>query len=81
MYMQLILTKEIPNYFDVGLGIYPEGKPSYYASYTISGQTIISIEHDIPTDMVMQLPLVIDVIGKSYTDLSQGVATYNLIYR
>lgn len=81
MTIQLKLTKPITNYCDVCVGIYLQGEPNYYyISYILEGETIIYVDHSLPLHVKTLVPLVIDVIGKSYTELSQGVRTYNLIY-
>ena len=82
MTMQLILTKPITNYCDVVVGIYLQGEPDYYyISYILEGETIIHVEDTLPLHVKTLLPLVIDVTGKSYTELNQRVSTYNLIYQ
>ena len=82
MTIQLILTKPITNYCDVVVVIYLQGEPAYYyISYILEGETIIHVEDTLPLHIKTLLPLVLRVIGKSYTELSQGVSTYNLIYQ
>ena len=82
MTIQLKLTKPITNYCDVVVGIYLQGEPDYYyISYILEGETITHVEHSLPLHVKTLLPLVLRVIGKSYTELSQGVSTYNLIYQ
>ena len=80
MTMKLKLTQPVTNHYDVCLGIYLQGEPNYYISYILDGETIIHVEHTLPLHIKTLLPLVLRVIGKSYTELSQGVSTYNLIY-
>ena len=80
MTMQLLLSKLVPKHCDVCLGIYLQGEPNYYISYILEGETIIYVDHDLPLHIKTLLPLVLRVIGKSYTELSQAVSTYNLIY-
>jgi hypothetical protein len=78
--MQLILTKPITNHYEVCLGIYLQGEPNYYISYILEGETIVYVDHNLPLHVKTLVPLVLRVIGKSYTELNQGVRTYNLIY-
>ena len=81
MTIQLKLTKPITNYCDVCVGIYLQGEPNYYyISYILEGETITYVDPTLPLHIKTLLPLVIDVIGKSYTELSRRVSTYNLIY-
>ena len=81
MTMQLKLTKPITNYCDVVVGIYLQGEPDYYyISYILEGETIVYVEDTLPLHVKTLLPLVLRVIGKSYTELNQRVSTYNLIY-
>ena len=81
MTMQLKLTQPVTNYYDVCVGIYLQGEPDYYyISYILEGETIVYVDHALPLHIKTLLPLVLRVIGKSYTELSQAVSTYNLIY-
>ena len=80
MTMQLKLTKPITNSCEVVVGIYLQGGQNYYISYILEGETIFYVNHTLPLHIKTLLPLVLRVIGKSYTELSQGVSTYNLIY-
>ena len=80
MTMKLKLTQPVTNHYDVCLGIYLQGEPNYPICYILEGETIVYVDHALPLHIETLLPLVINVIGKSYTELSQGVSTYNLIY-
>ena len=80
MTMQLKITKPINNHYEVFLGIYLQGEPNYYISYILEGETIVYVDHTLPLHVKTLVPLVLRVIGKSYTELNQRVSTYNLIY-
>ena len=84
MHINLALRSFTPSVNDLTLSVYVYEEPDrdFYSfiKYTCKKGKIISVEHELPKDIEILLPLLLDVLDKPKAILAHGITTYNLIY-